>query len=162
MHIQAGDLDLLIRAANADDDEFIFGLIERFVDFDLPKWRKRNVVMEGIRADLSRQIDEPSPGSFLFVAEDDSTGERVGFLHLQTVTDFFTGRQNCHVSDLAVARGHDGHGIGRALLDYAERFAREHRYERLQLNVFPGNEKARKLYEDAGYGVDVLRFVKPL
>ena len=107
---QAGDLDLLIRAANADDDEFIFGLIERFVDFDLPKWRKRNVVMEGIRADLSRQIDEPSPGSFLFVAEDDSTGERVGFLHLQTVTDFFTGRQNCHVSDLAVARGHDGHG----------------------------------------------------
>ena len=162
MHIQAGDTELLIRAANADDDEFIFGLIERFVDFDLPKWRKRAVVMEGIRADLTRQLDEPSAGSFLFVAEDDASGERVGLLHLQTVSDFFTGRQNCHVSDLAVARSHDGKGVGRALLDYAERFAREHRYERLQLNVFPGNERARKLYEDAGYGVDVLRLVKPL
>ena len=162
MHIQAGDIDLLIRAANADDDEFIFGLIERFVDFDLPKWRRRNVVIEGIRADLTRQLDEPSAGSFLFVAEDDASGERVGFLHLQTVTDFFTGHQNCHISDLAVVRERDGQGIGRALLDYAEKFARDHRYERLQLSVFPGNERARKIYESAGYGVDVLRMVKPL
>ena len=162
MHIQAGDLALLIRAANADDDEFIFGLIERFVDFELPKWRRRSVVIEGIRADLTQQLDEPSAGSFLFVAEDDATGERVGFLHLQTVTDFFTGHQNCHISDLAVVRDRDGQGIGRALLDYAETFAREHRYERLQLSVFPGNERARKLYEAAGYGVDVLRMVKPL
>jgi ribosomal protein S18 acetylase RimI-like enzyme len=162
MHIQAGDSELLIRAATADDDEFIFGLIERFVDFELPKWRKRNVVIEGIRRDLQRHLDEQPAGSFMFVAEDDSSGERVGFLHLQTVNDFFTGHQNCHISDLAVARGHDGEGIGRALLAYAERFAREHRYERLQLSVFPGNERARAIYEKAGYGVDILRLVKSL
>jgi ribosomal protein S18 acetylase RimI-like enzyme len=162
MHIQAGDVELLVRAATADDDEFILGLIERFVDCELPKWRKRNVVSEGIRRDLLRNLEEQPAGSFLFVAEDDSSGERVGFLHLQTVTDFFTGHQNCHISDLGVARAHDGKGIGRALLDYAERFARDHRYERLQLSVFPGNERARKLYEEAGYGIDILRMVKPL
>jgi ribosomal protein S18 acetylase RimI-like enzyme len=162
MHIQAGDIDLLIRAANADDDEFIFGLIERFVDFELPKWRRRNVVVEGIRADLSRHLEEQPAGSFMFIAEDDATGEKVAFLHLQTVTDFFTGHQNCHISDLAVIRSHDGKGIGRALLGYAEKFAREHRYEKLQLSVFPGNERARKVYEEAGFGVDVLRLVKPL
>lgn len=162
MHIQAGDLELLIRAATPDDDEFILGLIERFVDFELPKWRKRNIVSEGIRRDLLRHLEEQPAGSFMFVAEEDSSGERVGFLHLQTVNDFFTGHQNCHISDLAVARNHDGKGIGRALLAYAERFAREHRYERLQLTVFPGNERARKLYEEAGYGVDTLRMVKSL
>ena len=162
MHIQAGELELLIRAANADDDEFIFGLIERFVDFELPKWRKRNVVIEGIRRDLTRHLEEQPAGSFMFVAEDDASGTRVGFLHLQTVNDFFTGHQNCHISDLAVVREHDGKGIGRALLSYAEKFAREHRYERLQLNVFPGNERARKLYEELGYGLDMLRLVKPL
>lgn len=162
MHIQAGELQLLIRAANADDDEFIFGLIERFVDFELPKWRKRNVVVDGIRRDLTRHLEEQPAGSFMFVAEDDSSGDRVGFLHLQTVNDFFTGHQNCHISDLAVTREHDGKGIGRALLGYAEKFAREHRYERLQLNVFPGNERARKLYEELGYGLDLLRLVKPL
>lgn len=162
MHIQAGDIDLLVRSANADDDEFLFGLIERFVDFELPKWRRRNVVIEGIRKDLSRNLEEPPAGSFLFVAEDDSTGERVAFLHLQTVTDYFTGHQNCHVSDIAVARSYGGKGIGKALMAYAERFAKEHRYERLQLNVFPGNERARKLYEELGYGVDMIRMVKPL
>jgi ribosomal protein S18 acetylase RimI-like enzyme len=161
MHIQAGDTELLIRAATADDDDFILGLIDRFVDFDLPKWRRRNVVIEGIRRDLLRSLEEQPAGSFMFVAENDE-GERVGFLHLQTVNDFFTGHQNCHVSDLAVARGHDGKGIGQALLAYAERFAREHRYERLQLNVFPGNERARKFYEEAGYGMDSLKLVKPL
>jgi ribosomal protein S18 acetylase RimI-like enzyme len=162
MHIQAGDTDLLIRAANPDDDEFILGLIERFVDFELPKWRRRNVVIEGIRNDLLRQMEDQPAGSFMFVAEDESSGARVGFLHLQTVTDFFTGHQNCHISDLAVARNHDGKGIGRALLAYAEEFAREHRYERLQLSVFPENARARKIYEEAGFGIDILRMVKPL
>jgi ribosomal protein S18 acetylase RimI-like enzyme len=162
MHIQAGDIDLLIRAANADDDEFILGLIERFVDFDLPKWRRRNVVIEGIRTDLLKQMEEQPAGSFMFIAEDDTSGDRVGFMHLQTVTDFFTGHQNCHISDLAVSRNHDGKGIGRALLAYAETFAREHRYERLQLSVFPGNERARAMYEEFGFGVDILRMVKPL
>jgi ribosomal protein S18 acetylase RimI-like enzyme len=162
MHIQADDLQLLIRAADANDDEFIYALVERFVDFELPKWRRRNVVIEGIRADLVRQFEDQPAGSFMFVAEDDSSGERVGFLHLQTVNDFFTGHQNCHISDIAVTEGNDGRGIGRALLAYAEQFAREHRYERLQLSVFPGNERARRMYAEAGYGDDMLRMVKPL
>lgn len=162
MHIQAGDTELLVRAANADDDAFILSLIERFVEFELPRWRRRNVVAEGLRRELLRQLEDQPPGSFMFVAEDDSSGERVGFLHLQTVTDSFTGHQNCHISDIAVVRGRDGQGIGQALLKYAERFAKEHRCERVQLHVFPGNTRAQRFYEQAGYGLDVLRLVKPL
>jgi ribosomal protein S18 acetylase RimI-like enzyme len=162
MHIQAGDLELLIRAASPDDDDFILALSERFVDFELPRWRRRNVVLDGIRRDLVRHLEEQPPGSFMFVAEDDASGERIGLLHLQLLTDFFTGHQNCHVSDLAVAKEHDGRGIGQALLAYAETFAREHRCERLQLAVFPGNERGRALYEKAGFGIEMLRMVKPL
>ncbi len=162
MHIKAGDTELLIRAASADDDDFILGLAERFVDFELPKWRRRNVVLEGIRRDLSRHLEDQPPGSFLFVVEDDSNGERVGFMHLMLMVDFFTGHQNCHISDLAVIKRLDGKGIGQALLDYAEGFAREHRCERMQLAVFPGNERARKRYEASGFGVEMLRMVKPL
>jgi ribosomal protein S18 acetylase RimI-like enzyme len=162
MHIQAGDLELLVRAAGADDDTFILDLAARFVDFELPKWRRRNVVLEGIRRDLSRHLEEQPPGSFLFVIEDDSTGDRVGFLHLQLVTDFFTGHQNCHISDIAVLPEVEGKGVGQALLKYAEKFAREHRCERLQLAVFPGNARARATYEKAGFGVEMLRMVKPL
>ena len=70
--------------------------------------------------------------------------------------------QNGHISDLAVANHHDGEGVGRALLAYAERWAREHKYRHLQLAVFPGNERARTIYEKAGFGVDILRLTKPL
>jgi len=162
MHIQAGELELLIRSASPDDEDFIIKLSERFVDFELPRWRRRNVVLEGIRRDLMRHLEEQPPGSFMFIAEDDSTGERMGLLHLQLVTDFFTGHQNCHISDLAVARGGEGQGIGKALIGYAETFAREHRCERLQLAVFPGNERGVKIYESAGFGTEMLRMVKPL
>lgn len=161
MHIQAGDTELLMRAAEPGDDEFILGLVSRFVDFELPKGRKRIEVTEGIRRDLRRHLDNDQPGSFLFVAETDD-GRRAGFLHLQIAGDFFSGRSNCHISDLVLAREWEGRGLGRALLEFAERFAREHQCERLTLSVFPGNERARRLYEEFGFHTDILRLAKPL
>lgn len=161
MHILAGDTELLIRAASADDDDFILSLVPRFVSFELPKGRKRHVVAEGIRRDLAAHLEHPKPASFLFIAESDE-GERIGFLHLLTAPDFFSGGLNCHISDLAVAPGQDGKGVGRALLAYAESFAREHRCERVTLGVFPGNERARRMYVAAGYAEDMIRMAKAL
>ena len=47
------DPPFLIRLASPDDDDFIIGLVPRFVDFPLPSWRRRNECIEGIRRDLS-------------------------------------------------------------------------------------------------------------
>ena len=150
-----------VRLAHADDDEFILGLANRFVAFELPPWRKRSETLAGIRTDIARHLRDLPPASHLFVAEDD-VGERLGFLHLQTQTDFFIGVLNCHISDLVVAPEHDGKGVGSALLRYADRWAKEHRCRHLTLAVFPGNERARKLYEHHGYGVETLRMAKPV
>jgi ribosomal protein S18 acetylase RimI-like enzyme len=154
------ETNYLIRLAE-DDDDFILGLVPRFVDFDLPAWRKRHECIEGIRADLVHHLDDQPANSFLFVAEDED-GERVGFMHLQKSQDFFNGRTNCHVSDLAVAPAHEGRGAARALLAHAETWAREHRCALMTLAVFPGNDKARALYEAIGYDTDLLRLAKPL
>src|SRR5215475_9881132 len=97
----AAPLTLHIRLAHADDDEFILALAERFVAFELPPWRKRSETLAGIRADIARHLHDLPAGSHLFVAEDED-GERCGFLHLQTQTDFFTGALNCHISDIVV------------------------------------------------------------
>ncbi|QAU23344.1 GNAT family N-acetyltransferase [Dyella sp. M7H15-1] len=144
-----------------DDDDFILGLVPRFVDFSLPVWRKRHECIEGIRKDLSRQLDEQPSNSYVFVAENDH-GERVGFIHLQKNQDYFTGRANCHISDLAVAPRHEGQGVGKALIEHAEEWARKHQCQLVTLAVFPGNERARALYEAAGYNVDLLRLAKPM
>jgi GNAT superfamily N-acetyltransferase len=153
------DSTFLIRLAG-DDDDFILGLVPRFVDFALPAWRRRHECVEGIRADLSTHLEEQPANSFVFVAEDD--GQRVGFIHLQKTQDFFSGRSNCHIADLAVVAACEGRGIGQALLAHAEAWAKEHRCALLTLAVFPGNERARRLYEAAGYGADLLRLAKPV
>ncbi|HEV7775515.1 MAG TPA: GNAT family N-acetyltransferase [Luteibacter sp.] len=154
------DSGFLIRLAE-DDDDFILGLVPRFVDFPLPGWRRRNECIEGIRADLARHLDDQPPNSFLFVAENED-GQPVGFVHLQKTQDFFNGRTNCHISDLAVAHEHEGRGVGQALLAHAEEWAREHRCQFVTLAVFPGNERAREMYENNGYGADLLRLAKPV
>ena len=156
------DTTFLIRLANPDDDEFIIGMVPRFVDFPLPAWRRRNECIEGIRRDLSTHLEDTPANSFMFVAEDRDDGHRLGFVHLQKVQDFFNGRTNCHISDLAVAPGHEGRGIGRALLKHSGEWAREHHCHMLTLAVFPGNERARKMYEAAGFDIDLVRMALPL
>ncbi len=152
----------LIRLASPDDDDFILGLVPRFVDFPLPAWRRRNECIEGIRRDISSHLEDQPANSFMFIAEDPEDGRPLGFVHLQKVQDFFNGRTNCHISDLAVTPGEEGRGIGRALLEHSQAWAREHHCHILTLAVFPGNERARKLYETSGFGVDLLRMALPL
>lgn len=156
------DTPFLIRLAEADDDDFILGLVPRFTDFQLPPWRRRNECIGGIREDIARHLSDQPAGSFMFIAEDRDTGKPVGFIHLKKVQDFFNGRTNCHISDLAVSPREEGRGIARALMAHAEQWAHEHRCHMLSLAVFPGNERARKLYEDSGFELDLLRLAKPL
>ena len=148
-----------IRLAHADDDEFILALAARLVEFDLPAWRKRSETLNGIRNDIARNLRELPAATHLYVAEDED-GERLGFLHLQTQKDFFTGVLNCHISDVIVAPEHDGKGVGSALLKFAERWAKEHRCKHLTLAVFPANARAQALYERHGFGVETLRMCK--
>ncbi|MGY3040241.1 ribosomal protein S18 acetylase RimI-like enzyme [Rhodanobacter sp. TND4EL1] len=155
------DPALLIRLAEEEDDDFILAQVPRFVDFALPPWRRRHECLQGIRDDLLRHLDDQPPNSYLFVAED-ADGERAGFIHLQRTTDFFTGRSNCHVSDIAVAASHERRGVGRLLLAHAEAWAARHQCQLVTLAVFPGNQRARALYESAGYAPDLLRLAKPV
>jgi ribosomal protein S18 acetylase RimI-like enzyme len=154
------DTTFLIRLAE-DDDDFILGLVPRFVDFPLPAWRRRHECIDGIRKDLLRHLEDEPANSYLFIAEDDD-GARVGFVHLQKTQDFFTGRSNCHISDLAVVTAHEGRGVARALLEHTQEWAREHRCQLITLAVLPGNERARALYEAAGFGTDLVRMAKPV
>ena len=150
----------VIRPACPDDDGFILGLVERFTAFDLPAGREREGVTQAIADDLRTHLRERPPTSRFHIIEFD--GQRAGFMHLQQTDDFFGEGAHCHISDLAIAPGFEGRGLAGALLAHAEAHARQHGCSRLTLSVFPGNARARALYERHGFGLDLLRMGKPL
>jgi ribosomal protein S18 acetylase RimI-like enzyme len=89
-------------------------------------------------------------------------GERLGFIHLQTQTDYFRGQAYTHIAILAVDRSGEGTGVGRALIEAAEERARGRGDPFVTLNVFDRNAHARAVYERLGYAAEIVRYVKPL
>ena len=82
----------------------------------------------------------------------DPVGLATCFLGVST----FQARPLLNIHDLAVVPTHRGRGIGRALLNAAEREALQHGCCRLTLEVQEGNTRARKLYERFGFTDYVL------
>lgn len=154
-------ITISFRLVRDDDTDFVLSLLPRLVAFPLPDWRTRRDCLAGIGAELRAHLDEPPEHAELFVAED-AVGTRVGFVELQRTRDYFNGRANAHVNQLAVAPEHEGEGIGRAMLEHARAWARARGCALLTLAVFPGNARARALYEACGYGIDLLRMARPV
>ena len=93
------------------------------------------------------------PDAAVFVAEDN--GGIVGRLSLSR--DAHPASE--HVADLGlmVARDHRRRGVGLALMEAAEEWARRVGVRKLELHVFPHNTPAIALYEKLGYEREGLR-----
>ena len=152
-------MSVRIRSATPADREWILEHASRLHDFGPPPLRAREVMDAAVRDAIAGGLDG-APGAAVMVAE--VAGERRGFLHMQTVTDFFTGEPHAHVSDIVVVAGAEGTGVGRALLEAGESWAREQGYRLVTLNVFAGNTRARAVYEHAGYAVEMSKMLKVL
>lgn len=59
--------------------------------------------------------------------------------------------EDLYLDTLCVNPAYRGHGIGTALIQFVERYAREKGYERLSLAVEKNNANAQKLYTKLGY-----------
>jgi ribosomal protein S18 acetylase RimI-like enzyme len=63
---------------------------------------------------------------------------------------------------LAVSDEAEGRGVGSALLDACESWARARGSDRLTLHAMVANTRARTLYERRGYVGELVRYVKML
>ena len=149
-----------IRPATEDDRAFILSLADRLADFDRPAWRTAEEIADGDRRALAGELDAPSDDNGLFVASLDR--QPAGCLLMWTLEDYFSGTRHAHISVIAVTRAAEGRGVGRALMDYAEQWARERGHTRLTLSVFESNRRAQQLYERAGFQVEMRRYAKHL
>jgi ribosomal protein S18 acetylase RimI-like enzyme len=110
---------------------------------------------------LSDRLLNQPPGTAIFIAEDVS-GVALGFIHLQTGTDYYNREEHGHIADIIVAPEGEGRGIGRVLMEKGEEWARAQGYRWLTLSVFAQNLRAREVYKRLGYGEDIMKYVKEL
>ena len=150
-----------IRVCLPEDHDFILSLVHRFSSFDLPPWRTREEIDSFNHVALEKAMTQPVAETALLVAEDETEG-LAGFIYLTTEKDYFTGEKQGYISDLAVSSACEGRGVGRALLEAGENWARSMGYHTLYLHVFAGNGRARQVYEKHGFGQEVIKYVKPV
>lgn len=148
------------RAADADRD-FVVSLIPRLVEFGPPPWQDAAEMTRVDTEIVERNLRERTPGTAVFVAED-ADGRAAGFIHLVTRVDYYTGEEHGHVSDLIVAPEGEGRGVGAALMEAGEGWARGRGYRLLTLHVYARNVRARRVYEKLGYAEEFIRCTKPL
>jgi GNAT superfamily N-acetyltransferase len=153
--------NLHVRPATAADHDFIVGVVPRLRAFGPPPLRPPEALDAAEVETLERALAEPAPDAVLLVAEVDGIGP-AGVAYALTATDYFTHERHGHLSIIIVSEQGEGRGVGRALLDAVERWSAAQGHRFITLNVFSGNERARRVYERAGYGPDTLRYLKEL
>jgi ribosomal protein S18 acetylase RimI-like enzyme len=99
-----------------------------------------------------------TPGHFIFVVE--ANGEPIGRLWLAERQ--LGGRRVLYVYDISIDPEQQGRGYGRAAMRLAEDEARNLGIDRIELNVFGGNDVARGLYRSLGYVESSVQMSKDL
>src|SRR5829696_8572749 len=106
------DSDIRIRPASAGDVDFVTSLVPRLVEFGPPAWRDSQQMTATDARVLSERLLEQTPGTAVFIAEG-AGGTPLGFIHLQTGTDYYNREEHGHIGDVIVAPAGEGRGIGR-------------------------------------------------
>jgi GNAT superfamily N-acetyltransferase len=153
--------DVRIRPASDADREFVISLMPRLVEFGPPRWRDAEQMTDFDTRVISESLLNTTHDTAVFIAED-AGGAPLGFIHLHAATEHYNQEEHGHVEDLVVAPEGEGRGVGRALLEKAEEWARGCGYRWLTLNVFAENLRAREVYKRLGYGEDMVKYVKEL
>ena len=151
--------ELVIRPATEGDEAALLNLADRLAGFELPHWRTASDVIDADARAMLRAVRAGNAADAVFVAE--RGGEPAGCLHILATADFF-GLPHAHVSVIATSAEVEGSGIGMALLEHGEAWARSRGLPLLTLNVFAANTRARRFYERAGMNVEFVKYAKPI
>ena len=156
---QAGTNHIAVRPFSVEDQPFLTRVAPRIHPGQTASQRDP-AALDRFFSDLQRGRLLSEPGAEAFVAT--IHGEPCGLVSVHPDKDYFTGHPRAYVDILVVAREAEGRGVGRALMDHVERWARDRAFREVVLDVFAGNQGAIAFYERQGYRSDHIRMAKPL
>jgi len=118
-------------------------------ELNFPEFEWSQDFLDSFERILKAAEREPAEG--LFICEDERRCV-VGFVWCSAGERRFEGNQIvCTIKDMYVSPRLRGQGIGAALLEFAEDFARSWGASRMALDVTVTNTAAVRLYEKTGY-----------
>jgi ribosomal protein S18 acetylase RimI-like enzyme len=109
---------------------------------------------------ITESIEQHGKKSVVFVAEDEH-GERLGFATVSH-SIHFTGESQAYIGELATNETAEGRGVGKALTQACEQWARDQGYRFLSLATGAANEQALGFYRHMGYLDEDVTLVKLL
>ena len=152
--------ELEIIAADKSHGDAILALMPRLADYDVPASRDPRNLWEH-DAEMLRQWLQGDADCLVHVAVDDEHNV-LGFAMVTLRPELLSHEPSAHLEALALDTAAEGRGIGKALLAAVEKSAQAHGALTMTLHVFSVNERARGLYERAGYDGELMRYIKPL
>ena len=153
-------MDIEIRPAVADDADAMLAILPRLATPDLPPSRNPEDLWMSDAERLKQWRDGDVEHVRIQVATADGTVAGLAMVSLRP--EPLTGDPSAHLEALAVADGYEGLGIGRRLIHAAEQDAARQGAKSMTLHVLTENERARALYERAGFDTELVRYIKPL
>jgi GNAT superfamily N-acetyltransferase len=115
---------------------------------ELAEYEKLAHAVVATQADIARALFGELPTAQAIIARVD--GNDAGFALFFTNFSTFLGKPGLYLEDLFVRPAWRGQGIGKALLVYLARLARERDYGRFEWAVLDWNETALKFYRSLG------------
>ncbi|MBR8827787.1 MAG: GNAT family N-acetyltransferase [Gomphosphaeria aponina SAG 52.96 = DSM 107014] len=90
------------------------------------------------------------------------TGEPIGCIWMGNAIDQVSGDRYAYIFLLYVKKKHRGQGIGKALMQHGENWAKNRGDRQIGLMVFSFNQSAINLYQSLGYETQSLLMIKQL
>ncbi|MGJ5832508.1 GNAT family N-acetyltransferase [Streptomyces ossamyceticus] len=135
----------MIRAATVNDVADIRAMVRELAAYER--------VVEQARAteeQLREALFGERPAAYALIAEDDGTGETVGYALWFPRFSTWTGTRGMHLEDLYVRPTARGGGYGKALLASLAAICRRDGFERFEWWVLDWNEPAIGFYKSLG------------
>ena len=150
---------LHVRPYVQDDRTFIFSLAPRLAIGKQP-WRDLTSWLNTVEEWLTESINQHNQKTMVLVAEDEK-GEKLGFATVSH-SAHFTGQPQAYIGELATSEKVEGHGVGSALVEACEQWAREQGYSIITLTTGAGNSRALRFYDHLGFQNEDVTLTKLL
>lgn len=135
----------MIRAATANDVADIRAMIRELAEYERAVEQAR-----ATEEQLREALFGEHPAASALIAEDDETGETLGYALWYPRFSTWTGTRGMHLEDLYVRPRARGGGHGKALLAALAAICRRNGFERFEWWVLNWNEPAIGFYESLG------------